>query len=75
VDNDLNELVADSRHLIQALDAMFPHRSIGYGESLEVAQRYAGKRELVDFLLDRLKLAEQRTESDGRRSVRRFLKV
>lgn len=44
--------------LVQELDAMFPARCIGASETLAEAQRYAGKRELVDFLKTVLKRTE-----------------
>lgn len=36
--------------LVEELNALFPARCIGPGQSLEDAHRYAGKRELVEFL-------------------------
>lgn len=40
-----------SEALIKGLDEAIPHRCIRPGESQEEAHRYAGKRELIDFLL------------------------
>lgn len=51
----LPSLAAD---LIRELDRTCPARCIRANESLEDAHRYAGKRELVDSLLLRLKGAE-----------------
>ncbi len=40
--------------LIQLLDKDIPHRCIAKSEDVVEAQRYAGKRELVDHLLNAL---------------------
>ena len=45
--------------LIRELAASIPERCIGANESLEAAHRYAGKRELVNSLLLRLKATEE----------------
>lgn len=37
--------------LIERLDRAFRHRCIDPGESLESAQRFAGLRSLIDYLL------------------------
>lgn len=39
--------------LIRALDEAFPAKCIGPAESLRDADRYAGKREVIEFLLQR----------------------
>ena len=41
----------DADLMVERLDALYPHRCIGMNESLEQAHRYAGMRELVDFLV------------------------
>ena len=41
--------------LVHLLDECFPHRCPNRGEAAEEVQRYAGKRELVDILLSRMK--------------------
>jgi hypothetical protein len=41
----------DADLMVTRLDELYPHRCIGVNESLEQAQRYAGMRELVDFLV------------------------
>ena len=41
-----------STDLIKELDEKFPPRCIGSKESLEDAHRYAGKRELIETLLN-----------------------
>jgi hypothetical protein len=41
----------DADFLVTRLNELYPHRCIGVNESLEQAQRYAGMRELVDFLV------------------------
>ena len=45
--------------LIMKLDQEIPHRCIGVEQTPENAQRYAGKRDLVDSLLARLKVEER----------------
>lgn len=45
--------------LIKELAASVPERCIGANESLEDAHRYAGKRELVNSLLLRLKASDE----------------
>ena len=47
--------------LIKRLDEAFPHRCIRSEERPEDAHRYAGKRELVDYLIRML----QRTEEEA----------
>ena len=47
----INKLPQFAADLVAALDEAFPHRCIKPGESPELAHRYAGKRELVEFLL------------------------
>ena len=39
--------------LIKQLDAAFPAKCIGPTESLRDADRYAGKREVIEFLMQR----------------------
>lgn len=40
-----------AEQLVADLDKAYPARCVSYGESLEAAHRYAGKRELIDELL------------------------
>jgi len=47
----LEDLPALSTSLIEELDLLFPPRCIRLNETLEQAHREAGKRELVDFLV------------------------
>lgn len=44
--------------LIKRLDEQYPARCIGPDESVEHARYYAGKRDLVDALLAKLKREE-----------------
>jgi hypothetical protein len=46
--------------LVKELAASIPERCIGATESLEAAHRYAGKRELVNSLVLRLRATEER---------------
>ena len=46
-DRKLPQLSVD---LIDELDKMFPARCIEAGQTLEAANRYAGKRDLIDYL-------------------------
>lgn len=57
----------DSRDLIDWLDKHFPPRCIKPGETPEDAHRYAGKRELVDWLIEiRRKIDETGSVLDTR---------
>jgi len=47
----MKTLPAASRDLIAALDEAFPARCIRPGESPEDAHRYAGRRDIVEFLI------------------------
>lgn len=47
----LDKLPPLSTLLVEALDKAIPARCIQFGETLEEAHRYAGKRELVEMLL------------------------
>lgn len=47
----IDKLPTYAADLIAELDEAFPPRCIGAAESPESAHRYAGKRELVEFLL------------------------
>lgn len=49
--------------LIDMLDAAYPHQCIAPGQTLELAHRYAGRRELIDELL-RAKIDEQSAKED-----------
>lgn len=46
--------------LIEELDKQNPARCIKPDETLELAHRYAGKRELIDNLLARLQVTEKK---------------
>jgi hypothetical protein len=48
----IDKLPPDSSDLVAQLDAAFPPECIRKGQSLEDAHRYAGKRELVEFLIE-----------------------
>lgn len=54
----MKNLPGSARDLIKALDAEFPARCIRADESPEGAHRYAGKREVVDYLLTLLQRSE-----------------
>ena len=45
--------------LIQKLDEQYPPRCIGLEQSESSAQRYAGKRDVVESLLAKLKTEER----------------
>lgn len=47
----MTALPLHAEDLVDALDALYPPRCIGPGQSVEQAHRYAGAREIVDFLL------------------------
>ena len=47
----LESLPASAEELVVALDREFPHKCVEPGDTLEQANRYAGKREMVDWLL------------------------
>lgn len=51
--------------LIEELEALYPPRCIGPEESLRAADRYAGRRELVDELKARLQATEKRALRDA----------
>ena len=42
---------ASAEELVSALDKEFPHRCIEASQDPVLAHRYAGKRELVDWLI------------------------
>jgi hypothetical protein len=44
------KLPANSLDLIKELDDLFPPKCIGIGEKLDDAHRYAGKRDVIEFL-------------------------
>ena len=46
--------------LIADLDGLYPPKCSGPEESLESAQRYAGKRELIDYLRELQAVTERR---------------
>jgi hypothetical protein len=46
--------------LIQDLDHEYPAQCIGRSQPETEAQRYAGKRELIDHLIERLAVDEQK---------------
>jgi len=45
--------------LIQKLDKDYPHRCITPDETVEHARFYAGKRDLIDVLLSKIKYEER----------------
>ena len=45
-------LPALTEDLMKFLDRLYPHTCISPTETLEMAHRYAGKRELIDELLE-----------------------
>ena len=47
----LEGLPATARELVDALDRLFPPRCIRLNESLHEAQRYAGSRDVVEYLI------------------------
>ena len=47
----LEYLPASAEELVVALDKEFPPRCIQSNETLDDANRYAGKREMVDWLI------------------------
>jgi hypothetical protein len=47
----IERLPAYAADLVRALDAAYPHKCIAKEETLRDADRYAGKREVVEFLL------------------------
>jgi len=51
VSNNIDRLPAYSADLIDELNKFIPHRCIDVGTTMEEAHRYAGKRELIDFLV------------------------
>lgn len=50
-----------SKDLIALLDRAYPHKCIAPGETIESAQRYAAKRELIDELIE---LREEAAEEE-----------
>lgn len=46
--------------LIQMLDEKYPNRTIRIGETELQAHRYAGSREVIDFLITALKQSERK---------------
>lgn len=48
----LKTLPASSNELVQELDIRYPATCIGEEETLRQADRRAGKRELIDWLLE-----------------------
>ena len=51
IPTQLKSLPLHAEDLVDALDKLYPPRCIAPGQSLEGAHRYAGARELVDFLI------------------------
>lgn len=49
--------------LIESLDRQYPPKCIGSDQTEIEAQRYAGKRELIDHLLEKLE-ADERQQPD-----------
>lgn len=50
--------------LVERLDEEFPARCIGPTQTPEAAHRYAGKRDLIDFLVNLLREAEDNALSE-----------
>lgn len=61
----MKTLPIHAEDLVAELNKLFPPRCISPGESLEDAHRYAGKRELVEFLL---RVGEQTDPKNRERS-------
>jgi hypothetical protein len=59
---DLERLPIESQDLVAHLDRLIPPRCISPNETPEQAHRYAGKRELVEYLLV---LAEEGRDTDN----------
>jgi hypothetical protein len=51
--------------LLDELDKTYPAKCIAQGESLEDAHRYAGRRALIDQLLERRLLDEKRNTAQN----------
>lgn len=51
--------------LIEALDEAFPERCIAPDESLRNADRYAGKRDLINYLRELQRVTEKRALKDS----------
>lgn len=58
----MNTLPAMSRDLIAALNEAFPARCVRPGESMEDAHRYAGRRDVVEFLISLLDRQDRRAD-------------
>lgn len=63
----MKHIPQDAESLIKQLDELYPARCIAPGESLEDHLRYAGGRDLIQTLLDRLKNADGYTSLTKRR--------
>jgi len=57
--------VMSAYDLIDLLNTDYPHRCLAPGEDVREAERYAGKRELVDMLMA-IREEERNTEEDAR---------
>lgn len=51
--------------LVRELDALYPPRCIGRDERPEDAHRYAGMREVVEYLLARAATTDKRAMKDA----------
>lgn len=54
-----------AKDLIEWLDQAFPHKCPSPEQSEREIWMYAGKRELVDLLITKQKLSEQKEDSDN----------
>lgn len=59
---EMNVSTLSAPELVEVLNLHYPPKCIQPGETLEDAHRYAGKRELVDFLITILKREERNSE-------------
>ena len=62
-----NSIPTDTRTLIDELDEMFPPRCIAKGEAPEDAHRYAGQRDLVEYLRQWQKWTDEKSQKERRR--------
>jgi hypothetical protein len=49
---NMKQLPMLSTDLVEQLDTAFPHRTIQPGQTFDEAMYYAGKRALVDYLIE-----------------------
>lgn len=65
------DLPRDSYDLIGYLDKAYPHRCISPGESLEMAHRYAGIRQLIDELMEWKREEEDKLSSTEAKVIKK----